>query len=40
MQIAYLTTDDVNLDSAAQTALECGETVAPLPPEGVMSGVN
>jgi hypothetical protein len=38
MQIAYLTTDEVNLDGAAQTASECGAALAPLPLEGVMPG--
>jgi hypothetical protein len=36
MQIAYLTTDDVNLDWAAQTASECGAPLAPFPPDCVM----
>jgi hypothetical protein len=36
MHVAYLTSDEINLSRAAQTASECGASLAPLPPEGVM----
>jgi hypothetical protein len=36
MQIAYLTTDDVNLSWAARTASECGAMLTPVLLEGVM----